>query len=582
MILLLYIVVDHLLISLVSFILLVIQADGYNPLSVEAVVFTIDDKEECNRLASVAVGYADGHRADREALAAILCDGSFRPGQLADMIDRQNIFLMSQLTDLIDNVAASATISPMAVTRDGFWGDHFTYQMDLIESYQTIYPDRIEKLLYDEELPYYFSSRTVKPRDKKYVLSPSFDGKGKHVRQLDPSFEDPSRLEKMLKYVSDATGWYSIDAHYEHDERGDIFKSAIISKLFLLATLKYATRDAMGMGIEYEGGKPGWNDAMNGLVGMLGSGMPETFELKVLLQYLQKTTLKYKRPIVVPDELATLIEKISSALDELGDDDDFMPQDTTSSNNNVPSELFQYWDTVASAREEYRSATTIFSGVTKEYSYTEVLAILEKWIKQVDIGITRALVIGSHGHDNKDESLGITPTCFSFNVTKWKETSSKNDEGMRFVRATSLSVGKFPLFLEGPVRMLKTVDKEKATSIYNAVKVSGLRDEKLKMYTLSSSLIGQSYDMGRMMAFTPGWLENQSVWMHMSYKYYLELLRKEMYSEFFSEMRSGMLPFIDTDAERYGRSLLECSSFIASSAFEDPTMQGQGFFARLR
>ena len=117
----------------------------------EAVVFSIDDKEECNRLASVAVGYADGHRADREALAAILCDGSFRPGQLADLIDRQNIFLMSQLTDLIDNVAASATISPMAVTRDGFWADHFTYHMDLIESYQTIYPDRIEKLLYDEE-----------------------------------------------------------------------------------------------------------------------------------------------------------------------------------------------------------------------------------------------------------------------------------------------------------------------------------------------------------------------------------------------------------------------------------------------
>lgn len=30
-------------------------------------------------------------------------------------------------------------------------------------------------------------------------------------------------------------------------------KSAVIAKLFLLATIKFATRDAYGMGIEYEG-----------------------------------------------------------------------------------------------------------------------------------------------------------------------------------------------------------------------------------------------------------------------------------------------------------------------------------------
>jgi hypothetical protein len=45
-----------------------IQSDGYNPLSVEAVVFSIDNAEVCLRLATFAVGYADGHRAQREAL----------------------------------------------------------------------------------------------------------------------------------------------------------------------------------------------------------------------------------------------------------------------------------------------------------------------------------------------------------------------------------------------------------------------------------------------------------------------------------------------------------------------------------
>jgi hypothetical protein len=31
--------------------------------------------------------------------------------------------------------------------------------------------------------------------------------------------------------------------------------------------LKFSTLDPYGMGIEMEGGKPGWNDAMNGLPG---------------------------------------------------------------------------------------------------------------------------------------------------------------------------------------------------------------------------------------------------------------------------------------------------------------------------
>lgn len=382
----------------------------------------------------------------------------------------------------------------------------------------------------------------------------------------------------MQHYMNNSSGWYKLEAHYQHSKKGKILKSAVIAKLFLLGTTKFATRDAYGMGIEYEGGKPGWNDAMNGLVGMLGSGMPETYELKVLLEYIKQASLKYKRPVTVPKELATLIGNITTALDELGDGE-YTPHESRSNGiKKVPPELFQYWDTVATAREEYREHIA-FSGETKEYSFLEAVRILDRWIVQIDHGIARAHVVGSHGYDEKDESLGITPTYFSFNVTKWKEIDETNKEGHSFVRATELTVGKFPLFLEGVVRGMKTVDKEKATEIYDAVKKSGLRDEKLKMYTLSSSLVGQSYDMGRMMAFSPGWLENQSVWMHMSYKYYLELLRKGMYRQFYDEMESGMLPFID--GEKYGRSLLECSSFIASSAFADPNLVGEGFLARL-
>ena len=130
---------------------------------------------------------------------------------------------------------------------------------------------------------------------------------------------------------------------------------------------------------------------------------------------------------------------------------------------------------------------------------------------------------------------------------------------------------------------MKTIQQnnDKMKDMYERILDSGLRDKELQMYYLSSSLEGQTFDMGRQIAFAPGWLENQSIWMHMSYKYYLQLIRGKMYKEFFTEMKEygGILPFMDPVV--YGRPLMECSSFIASSAFPDPAVHGEGFLARL-
>lgn len=492
----------------VNMFLSLIQADGYNPLSVEAVVFSIDNPEVCLRLATNAVGFADGHRAQREALASILCDGEFRPGQLVELIEEQNIFLMTSLSSLIDDVAASSKISPAAVAKgDGFSADHWTYIMDLLSSYLQIYPDREEHLLFNNKVTYYYSPRVVSPRKRKYVLSKSYNGEGLHVRQLDATYEDPERLKYMQKYVNPTSGWYKNEASIQRDVEGNIFKSSPIEKLFLLATIKFATRDPFGMGIEYEAGKPGWNSALNGLSSMLGSGLPETYELKILLQYIHDAMLKFNRPIVVPMELAVLIDKISTALDELGDKEYISNYDSDGIFK-VPQPLFLYWDAVATAREEYRSDIALFSVETQEYSSGDIVKLAKRWMKQIDLGIERAHMIGSHGHDQK-AAAKITPTYFSYNVTKWEETGNHNKDGHPFCIAKEMVVGRFPLFLEGVARVMKTMDKEQAEDLYEHVKQSGLRDKELKMYTLSSTLAGQSYDMGRMMGFSPGWLENQ-------------------------------------------------------------------------
>ena len=99
------------------------------------------------------------------------------------------------------------------------------------------------------------------------------------------------------------------------------------------------------------------------------------------------------------------------------------------------------------------------------------------------------------------------------------------------------------------------------------------------MYKVNASLENASFEYGRCKSFTPGWLENESIWLHMEYKYLLELLRSGLYSEFFEDFKMQAIPFLDKEV--YGRSTLENSSFIASSMNPNKAIHGKGFVARL-
>lgn len=120
---------------------------------------------------------------------------------------------------------------------------------------------------------------------------------------------------------------------------------------------------------------------------------------------------------------------------------------------------------------------------------------------------------------------------------------------------------------------------EERKAVYESVRASRLYDETLSMYKVNASLSEAVFELGRACAFTPGWLENESVWLHMEYKYLLELLKAGMYQEFAEDFHRAAVPFLNE--EQYGRSLLENSSFIASSANPNPRYHGKGFVARL-
>mmetsp|Transcript_17204 Transcript_17204/g.39751 ORF Transcript_17204/g.39751 Transcript_17204/m.39751 type:complete len:1215 (-) Transcript_17204:108-3752(-) len=558
----------------VKYFLSFIQADGYEPLTVEAPVYMYDDEAEADRVARLVT--KDQNSAN--LMGGVLKGGTFRPGQLFDIADEIGVNRIDDDSLFMHTIIKSAIDRPMATFGEGYWGDHWDYYIDLVEAYLGIFPDGEESLMYDCELNYFFSTATIKPRSDKYVADYTYDGQSQHILQLDATFFDQGKSDEQDQFRIGKTGLLGINASWQRTEDGRGFTSTPIAKLLLLGAIKFATRDAWGMGVEYEGGRPGWMDSMNGLPGMVGSGMAETYELSLLLKYVTKVVEKYDRDVVVPVELGIMIATVEEALDELQSTsykDSFpLPED-------VPEPLFQYWDKVATAREEYRAKVTYyFSGETVSYTGSEVSEMLKRWIEEIDLGVERAHNFGTKGFGD-DGTSGIPAAYFSYDVTEWEENGKQNDQGLALVDAKAMRVGVFPLFLEGPIRYMKTVidDKTKLTDMYERILTSGLRDDGIKMYKVSACLKGQSYDMGRQMAFAPGWLENESVWVHMGYKYYLQLLRGKLYDQFFSEYRGGILPFMDKDV--YGRPLTEASSFIASSAFPDPDIPGQGFVARL-
>jgi hypothetical protein len=122
-------------------------------------------------------------------------------------------------------------------------------------------------------------------------------------------------------------------------------------------------------------------------------------------------------------------------------------------------------------------------------------------------------------------------------------------------------------------------DNQQSLALHRATKKSALFDKELRMYKVTASLNSMPEEIGRCRVFSPGWLENESIWLHMEYKYILELLKNGLNEEFYADFKNVLIPFLNP--QKYGRSILENSSFLVSSAFPDKKLHGNGFVARL-
>ena len=521
-----------------------IQIDGYNPLVVHASRFSVRASKR-NALANLA---------DQPDKLAEILSKELTPGQLLQSISDQQLELKIPSDEFVSRVVSQAEQHSDASFGEGYWIDHWTYNLDLIESYLAIFPDGKDELLFQNPIyTFYDSPALVQPRAEKYVL---VDGQ---PRQLGAVVVD----EEKVRLIAARTE--STHLMRTANGRGEVYRVTLFAKLVCLAAVKFATLDPCGMGIEMEADKPGWYDALNGLPGIFGSSMPETYELARLLEFLlQLIRDNSDSSVQLPAEVYDLLMHTAQQVE-------------THSASSSPARDFEYWDAVAGEREIFRDRTRLgVDGNSHSLRLGELARVLELFDAKVQAGIARALEL----------SGGIPPTYFSHSqqdraiIADAEGNPELGAKGRSFIQARQYSPIALPLFLEGPTRWLQIQSNPAAARrVYDEVRTSELFDRKLKMYKVNASLESQPYAIGRARAFTPGWLENESIWMHMEFKYLLQVLRAGLYDEFFADLQNVLPPFLDPAV--YGRSPLENSSFIVSSAHPDESLHGRGFVARL-
>ncbi|WP_024865374.1 hypothetical protein [Butyrivibrio sp. FCS014] len=480
-----------------------IQMDGYNPLGIEQIKFT----------------------APESALSGIELAQPFTPGQLISAIkDSKKGISDAELDETFAKVMESACETINGNFGEGYWSDHWDYNLDLIDDFLEVYPDKEKELLLDTMVGSFEAKVKILPRAKKY--------------------EETENGLRQYHYLT-ARDNAAKGGSYELSKDGSQINVTLISKLFLMSAVKFAALDAEGMGVEMEGGKPGWYDALNGMPGMFGSSMNETYELLRMIRYTRDSIRKFGAGVELPAETVEFAKKLADIEGSFTTDLDA-------------------WNKRNDAKEEYRALVyDKLSGDMKTLDTEEAAAILDLFAKRIENGISKAFDLGD----------GIAPAYFTYEVTDF----DKDEEG---IYPKKFEVRKVPFFLEGPVRFLKLENTEdEKRKLYERVKGSDLYDKKLSMYKVNASLENASFELGRCKSFTPGWLENESIWLHMEYKYLLELIRSGLYKEFFEDFKKAAVPFLDKEV--YGRSTLENSSFIASSFNPNEQIHGKGFVARL-
>jgi hypothetical protein len=422
-----------------------------------------------------------------------------------------------QSEDLLYDILQESKQAVIATHGHGYWIDHWTYNLDLILNYCRIYPDRRRALLYEEAFTYYANSYTVKPLAKRIV---EVNGE---LRQFESIEQDPKR-QKIYQFSPDTTN--------VEMSNGRVFSTSLMAKLLLLVMIKFYTLDPSRIGIMMESDKPGWNDAMNGLPGLFGSGVSETIELLRVVRFMLEQPLQ---TITVPEEWMTLFDAI----------------DTIDS-----------FDLQEQIKDQYRDQ--IRYGLTGKLQSIEPDRLGHE-LRSIQTILENAIAAA--------EQLSTIIPSFLLHTPVRKITTSSGASQWTW------KLRPLPTFLEAPARIMRSLSMQEARPLHHRVMASPLYDEMLGLLKTSVPLDNETISIGRIRAFTAGWLERESAFLHMQFKYLLGILQAGLVDEFYNLIPT-MFPAFRRDTE-YGRNPLENVSFIATTNNPNPAFHGRGFVARL-
>ena len=525
-----------------------IQLDGFNPLVIKEIRFTASDAAKLGEMLSEYLG------SEHARVVSCFLQDPFTPGELMVFLKEQQITVKDDINIFIGELLSICDKKYDTRYGEGFWSDHWTYNLDLLENYLAVYPEKKKNILFEKKVfSFYDNPHRVQPRDEKYVI-----WKGKTMQLNSVVFDE----EKELQIDQRPHDPNKVRTEYG---KGDVYTTTLFNKMLSLVVNKLASLDANGVGVEMETDKPNWYDALNGLPGLMGSSISETLEVKRHILFLLEALDEFK----LTDQKQLIYAEMMKFLDALHQVFKFQLSP------------FVFWDKATTIKENYRVETRLgISGKENEISIIEITEFLKTGLKKLDEGIAKAW-------NKKDD---VISTYFVNEPVEYEEINYSDPDNRNNVKCNARGLHCFiakkfkqtplPLFLEGPVHYLRSnPDKEHARTFASNIKKSGLFDKKLKMYKVNESLEDQPMEIGRARTFSPGWFENESIWLHMEYKYMLELLRNELYTEFYQDFKNVFIPFLKPEV--YGRSILENSSFIVSSANPDSSIHGNGFVARL-
>lgn len=541
------------------------QLDGYNPLEVKGSTYTATDGDELRSCLTGIVG------EDRLNRFMQIVSRPFTPGEFIMALEDEGLKTDRNYQEALDALIPLCEEDDVGGFHDlGFWVDHWCYNLDTIESYLMVYPDRAALLLFENrDYTFFDNPDRVLPRSDKCVLTAS------GVRRYSAAIHDEEKAAL-------------IDSRKRHKNRvrtnygeGEIYSTSLFVKLLCHVANRMATLDPNNIGVEMEANKPGWNDSMSGLPGIFGSSLCHTFELQRFCKFLKECLSNGIPPLCkgrlggVPNSTIPIFEELANFTSNLSQ---AIEKRITSRNTD---KRFVYWDESNAIKETYRERTRLgVSGKEKNMSAADICNFLNKSLEllgEVYSPESRNLVF--------DEN-GICNTYMRHKVTEyvpiWKDEAREirkmNAAGQPLVEPLAFAAHPIALFLEGPVHFMRA-NPERASEMYTPIRHSDLFDKKLKMYKVCESLRDETFEIGRVHAWGSGWIENESVYTHMEYKYLLELLKCGLYDEFYEDIKTGFMCFLKP--EIYGRSTSENVSFVVSSAFPDESMHGQGFQARL-